>query len=80
MHHSADALRLPSSTSAMSRSQRDLVIGTGGGTPARHLAPSRRRILLLERGDYAAREKRSWYSRAVNPDGAIEILREVAPP
>ena len=35
-----------------------LIIGTGagGGTLARHLAPSGKRILLLERGDWLARE------------------------
>jgi choline dehydrogenase-like flavoprotein len=36
-----------------------IVIGSGagrGGTPVRHLAPSGKRILLLERGDWLARE------------------------
>ena len=33
-----------------------IIIGTGagGGTLARHLAPSGKRILLLERGDWLA--------------------------
>ena len=47
----------------------DVVIigtGAGGGTLARHLAPSGKRILLLERGDYVAREKENWDSRSVN--------------
>ena len=40
--------------------------GAGGGTLARHLAPSGKRILLLERGDYVPRERDNWDSRAVN--------------
>jgi choline dehydrogenase-like flavoprotein len=45
-----------------------IIIGTGagGGTLAYHLAPSGKRILLLERGDYIRREKDNWDSRAVN--------------
>ena len=34
--------------------------GTGGGTLARHLAPSGKRILLLERGDWLPREPDNW--------------------
>jgi choline dehydrogenase-like flavoprotein len=34
--------------------------GAGGGTLARHLAPSGKRILLLERGDWLAREPQNW--------------------
>ncbi len=39
-----------------------IIIGTGagGGTLARHLAPSGKRILLIERGDFLAREKQNW--------------------
>jgi choline dehydrogenase-like flavoprotein len=40
--------------------------GAGGGTLAYQLAPSGKRILLLERGDYVRREKDNWSSRAVN--------------
>ncbi len=45
-----------------------IIIGTGagGGTLAYHLAPSGKRILLLERGDYVRREADNWSSRAVN--------------
>jgi len=45
-----------------------IIIGTGagGGTLAYHLAPSGKRILLLERGDYVPREKDNWSTRAVN--------------
>lgn len=44
-----------------------IIIGTGagGGTHTYHLAPSGKRILLLERGGYLPREKDNWESRAV---------------
>jgi choline dehydrogenase-like flavoprotein len=42
--------------------------GAGGGTLARHLAPSGKRILLLERGDWLAREPRNWDAHAVFVD------------
>jgi choline dehydrogenase-like flavoprotein len=34
--------------------------GAGGGTLVRHLAPSGKRILLLERGDWLPREPSNW--------------------
>ena len=40
--------------------------GAGGGTLAYRLAPSGKRILILERGDFVPREKANWDSRAVN--------------
>src|SRR5262249_2222580 len=45
-----------------------IIVGTGagGGTLAYHLAPTGKKILLLERGDYVRREKDNWSSRAVN--------------
>ena len=43
--------------------------GAGGGTLAYALAPSGKRILLLERGDYVRREKENWSSEAVNLRG-----------
>jgi choline dehydrogenase-like flavoprotein len=45
-----------------------IIIGTGagGGTLAYRLAPTGKRILLLERGDYVPREKDNWNPRAVN--------------
>jgi choline dehydrogenase-like flavoprotein len=45
-----------------------IIIGTGagGGTLARRLAPSGKRILLLERGGYVPREKDNWNPRVVN--------------
>jgi choline dehydrogenase-like flavoprotein len=44
-----------------------IVIGTGagGGTLARHLAPSGKRILLLERGGWLPREPENWSTEAV---------------
>jgi choline dehydrogenase-like flavoprotein len=45
-----------------------IIIGTGagGGTLAARLAPSGKKILLLERGDFVKREKANWDSRTVN--------------
>ena len=45
-----------------------IIIGTGagGGTLARKLAPSGKKILILERGDYVKREPDNWNPRAVN--------------
>ena len=43
--------------------------GAGGGTLARKLAPSGKRILLLERGERVPREKENWSTRAVNVEG-----------
>jgi choline dehydrogenase-like flavoprotein len=42
-----------------------IIIGTGagGGTLARHLAPSGKRILLLERGDWLPREPSNWLAQ-----------------
>src|SRR5881409_2609977 len=43
--------------------------GAGGGTLARHLAPSGKRILLLERGDWLPREPQNWLAQDVFVDG-----------
>jgi choline dehydrogenase-like flavoprotein len=43
--------------------------GAGGGSLAWKLAPSGKRILLIERGPYVPREKDNWNSRAVNAEG-----------
>ena len=47
-----------------------IIIGTGagGGTLARHLAPSGKRILLLERGDWLTREPQNWDTAEVFVD------------
>jgi choline dehydrogenase-like flavoprotein len=44
-----------------------IIIGTGagGGTLARHLAPSGKKILLLERGDWLPREPANWLAQDV---------------
>lgn len=47
----------------------DIIIigsGAGGGTLARKLAGTGKRILILERGGYVPREKDNWNSRIVN--------------
>ena len=50
-----------------------IIIGTGagGGTLAHRLAPSGKRILLLERGDYLPRERDNWDSTAVFVTGQV---------
>ena len=47
-----------------------IIVGTGagGGTLARHLAPSDKRILLLERGDWLPREPSNWLAQDVFVD------------
>jgi choline dehydrogenase-like flavoprotein len=60
-----------------------IIIGTGagGGTLAHRLAPSGKRILLLERGDYVPRERDNWESRAVNLEGKYatkEVWRDAS--
>jgi len=47
-----------------------IIVGTGagGGTLARHLAPSGKRILLLERGDWLPREPQNWLAEDVFVD------------
>ena len=47
--------------------------GAGGGTLAYKLAPSGKRILLLERGPYVPREKENWDSHAVNVEARYHI-------
>src|ERR1700747_211807 len=68
----------------MSReNQFDIIIigtGAGGGTLAYHLAPSGKRILILERGDYVPREKDNWSPKAVNVEAKYntkELWRDV---
>src|SRR5215471_8237138 len=57
----------------------DIIIigsGAGGGTLAYALAPTGKRILLLERGEYVRREKDNWSTKAVNVEGKYHT-REV---
>jgi choline dehydrogenase-like flavoprotein len=42
--------------------------GAGGGTLVRHLAPSGKRVLLLERGDWLPREPQNWQAHDVFVD------------
>ncbi|MGE3615215.1 MAG: GMC family oxidoreductase [Gemmatimonadales bacterium] len=63
----------------MSADRYDVIVigsGAGGGTLVHRLAPTGKRILLLERGDYVAREKDNWSSQAVNVDAKYNT-REV---
>lgn len=48
-----------------------IIIGTGagGGTLAYKLAPTGKRILIIERGNFLAREKENWSTQAVFGDG-----------
>ena len=53
---------------AMTTQHYDVIIigsGAGGGTLAYRLAPSGKRVLLLERGGYLPREPENWDSREV---------------
>ena len=64
--------RLPGKGDADDRTNYDVIIigtGAGGGTLACTLAPTGKRILLLERGDYVPREKDNWSTQAVNVEG-----------
>ena len=47
--------------------------GAGGGTLAYRLAPSGKRILVLERGGYVPREKQNWDSRAVVAENRYHV-------
>src|ERR1700684_1690089 len=51
-----------------------IIIGTGagGGTLLYKLAPSGKKILVLERGDYVKREKDNWSPTAVNLQGKYQ--------
>jgi choline dehydrogenase-like flavoprotein len=46
--------------------------GPGGGSVAHRLAPTGKRILVLERGDYLPREQDNWRSKAVFVDGKYQ--------
>jgi choline dehydrogenase-like flavoprotein len=55
-----------------------IIIGTGagGGTLAYKLAPSGKRILLIERGGYVPREKDNWSPRVVNLEGRYQTTEK----
>jgi choline dehydrogenase-like flavoprotein len=46
--------------------------GPGGASLAHSLAPTGKRILLLERGDYLPRSQKNWDSQTVFVDGAYQ--------
>jgi len=50
--------------------------GAGGGTLAHRLAPTGKKILILERGGYLPREKDNWSARAVFADGKYKTKEE----
>ena len=63
----------------MGSSHYDVIIigsGAGGGTLFHRLAPSGKRILLLERGDYVPREADNWNTRAVNVEGKYQAKEQ----
>ena len=53
----------------------DLIVigsGPGGASLAHRLAPTGKRILILERGEYLPREEANWSSKAVFVDGRYQ--------
>ncbi len=63
----------------MSLTHYDVIVigsGAGGGTLVHRLAPTGKRILLLERGGYVPRERENWSTRAVNAEGRYNTKEE----
>ncbi len=63
----------------MSADRYDVIVigsGAGGGTLVHRLAPTGKRILLLERGGYVPRERENWSTRAVNVEGRYNTREE----
>ncbi len=59
----------------MQDNQYDVIVigsGPGGASLAQRLAPTGKRILLLERGDYLPRGRENWDAQAVFVDGAYQ--------
>ena len=59
----------------MSTNHYDLIVigsGPGGAALAQRLAPTGKRILMLERGDYLPRSRKNWDSKTVFVDGAYQ--------
>ena len=59
----------------MSDKHYDLIVigtGPGGAALAQRLAPSGKRILLIERGDYLPRSRANWDSKTVFVDGEYQ--------
>ncbi|MGI4765309.1 MAG: GMC oxidoreductase, partial [Janthinobacterium lividum] len=60
----------------MSDDHYDVIIigsGPGGGSVAHSLAPTGKRILILERGPYLPREQANWNSKTVFVDGKYQV-------
>lgn len=47
--------------------------GPGGGSLAHRLAPTGKRILVLERGEYLPRSRESWDAKTVFVDGRYQV-------
>jgi len=65
----------------MTSNHYDIVIigsGAGGGTLVWKLAPSGKRILLLERGGFVPRERENWDPREVNVKGRYQTQEKWA--
>ncbi|KQP30281.1 dehydrogenase [Methylobacterium sp. Leaf102] len=59
----------------MSQDRYDVIVigsGPGGGSLTAALAPTGKRILLLERGDYLPRSQANWSAKTVFVDGAYQ--------
>ncbi|UDL96210.1 GMC family oxidoreductase [Lichenihabitans sp. PAMC28606] len=59
----------------MSDTHYDVIIigsGPGGGSVAHRLAPTGKRILIVERGDYLPREQENWSSKTVFVDAKYQ--------
>src|SRR5262249_4803181 len=70
-HGSRAARPVLSRREELSMDASDLIIvapAAGGGPLARHLAPSGKRLLLLERGDWLPREPSNWLAQDVFVD------------
>ena len=51
--------------------------GPGGASAAQRLAPTGKRILMLERGDYLPRSQQNWDAKAVFVDGIYQTKKLV---
>jgi len=47
--------------------------GPGGGALAQRLAPTGKRILMLERGGYLPRSRDNWDAKTVFVDGIVTV-------
>jgi choline dehydrogenase-like flavoprotein len=50
--------------------------GPGGATLAQRLAPTGKKILILERGDYLPRSQKNWDAKTVFQDGAYQAKED----